>query len=56
MLAPMTLRLMLYRMVLRFSFDRIARMNKFLLTAEGIHMSEKGASIIADEIETFLRD
>ena len=51
----LTLKMLLFRLVFRFSLDRIARMNGFLLTTEGIHMNSLGATIIADQIETFLR-
>jgi lysophospholipase L1-like esterase len=41
--------------VLRRSFDTISRQNGFHLTVEGIHLNSRGAGIVADEIEAFLR-
>jgi len=51
----LTLKFLLFHKIFRFSLDRIARWNRFLLTVEGIHMNRQGASIIADEIARFLR-
>ena len=55
-LSCMTFKFLMLRNVLRLSLDRIARINGFLLTTEGIHMNSRGAAIIADQIEAFLRD
>ncbi|MFC1924705.1 SGNH/GDSL hydrolase family protein [Chloroflexota bacterium] len=41
--------------LLRQSFDEISRKNNFLLLTDGIHLNSQGATIIADEIESFLR-
>lgn len=41
--------------LLRQSFDEISRKNHFLLVTDGIHMNSRGATLIADEIESFLR-
>jgi lysophospholipase L1-like esterase len=40
--------------LLRQSFDEISRKNHFLLVTDGIHMNSRGATFIADEIESFL--
>ena len=37
------------------SFDEISKKNGFLLVTDGIHMNSRGAAIIADQIESFLR-
>jgi len=41
--------------LLRQSFDEISRKHHFLLVTDGIHMNSRGATFIADEIESFLR-
>jgi hypothetical protein len=41
--------------VLRRSFDAIAKENGFVLTTEGLHLNGRGAAIVADEVESFLR-
>jgi lysophospholipase L1-like esterase len=41
--------------LLRQSFDEISRKHHFLLLTDGIHMNSRGATFIADEIESFLR-
>jgi len=41
--------------VLRRSFDAIAEENGFVLTTEGLHLNGRGAAIVADEVESFLR-
>ena len=41
--------------LLRQSFDEISRKHRFLLVTDGIHMNSRGATFIADEIESFLR-
>ena len=41
--------------VLGRSFDTIAEENGFLLTTEGLHLNGRGAAIVADEVESFLR-
>lgn len=41
--------------VLRRSFDAIARENGFVLTTEGLHLNSRGAAVVADEVESFLR-
>jgi len=41
--------------LLRQSFDEISRKHHFLLITDGIHMNSRGATFIADEIESFLR-
>lgn len=41
--------------VLRRSFDTIAEENGFVLTTEGLHLNSRGAAIVADEVEFFLR-
>jgi len=40
--------------LLRQSFDEISRKHHFLLVTDGIHMNSRGATFIADEIESFL--
>jgi lysophospholipase L1-like esterase len=40
--------------LLRQSFDEISAKNHFLLVTDGIHMNSRGATFIADEIESFL--
>ncbi|MEZ4669956.1 MAG: GDSL-type esterase/lipase family protein [Anaerolineae bacterium] len=55
-LTRITFKFLMLRNVLRLSLDRIARINGYLLTAEGIHMNSKGAAMIADQIEAYLRD
>ena len=42
--------------VLRQDFETIAEDNGFLLTTEGLHLNRRGAAIVADVIEAFLRD
>jgi len=42
--------------VFRRDFESIARENGFALTTEGLHLNEAGAAIMADLVETFLRD
>ena len=42
--------------VLRQDFETIAEENGFLLTTEGLHLNRRGAAIVADVIEAFLRD
>jgi hypothetical protein len=39
----------------RQSFDRISEKNGFLLTVECVHMNSRGATMIADQVETFLQ-
>jgi len=51
----LTLKLLICHYLLRQSFDEISRKNGFLLVTDGIHMNSRGAAIIADEIELFLR-
>lgn len=41
--------------LLRQSFDEISRKHHFVLLTDGIHMNSRGATFIADEIESFLR-
>jgi lysophospholipase L1-like esterase len=41
--------------VLKHSFDDIAEENGFVLTTEGMHLNGRGAAIVADEVESFLR-
>jgi lysophospholipase L1-like esterase len=41
--------------LLRQSFDEISKKHHFLLVTDGIHMNSRGATFIADEIESFLR-
>lgn len=54
-LSFITFKFLMLRNLLRLSLDRIARINGFLLSVEGIHMNSKGAGLIADQIEAFLR-
>ncbi|MBN2098694.1 MAG: hypothetical protein JW753_03760, partial [Dehalococcoidia bacterium] len=42
--------------VLRQSLDEISRRNGYLLLTDGMHMNSRGAAIIADQIEAYLRD
>jgi lysophospholipase L1-like esterase len=42
--------------VLRQDLETIAEDNGFLLTTEGLHLNRRGAAIVADVIEAFLRD
>jgi lysophospholipase L1-like esterase len=42
--------------VLRQDFETIAQENRFLLTTEGLHLNRRGAAIVADAVEAFLRD
>jgi len=44
------------RYVLRQDFETIAEGNGFVLTTEGLHLNRRGATIVADVIEAFLRD
>jgi lysophospholipase L1-like esterase len=41
--------------LLRQSFDEISRKHHFLLLTDGIHMNSRGATFIANEVESFLR-
>jgi lysophospholipase L1-like esterase len=41
--------------VLRRSFDAIAKENGLLLTTEGLHLNGRGAALVADAVESFLR-
>ncbi len=41
--------------VLGRSFDDISEENGFLLTTEGLHLNARGAAMVADEVESFLR-
>jgi lysophospholipase L1-like esterase len=41
--------------LLRQSLDEISRKHHFLLLTDGIHMNSRGATFIADQIESFLR-
>jgi len=51
----LTLKLLLRHYLLRQTFDEISKRNKFLLVTDGIHMNSRGAAMIADQIEVFLR-
>lgn len=51
----LTLKLILRRYLLRQTFDRISEQNGFLLVTDGMHMNSRGAALIANEIESFLR-
>jgi lysophospholipase L1-like esterase len=42
--------------VLGHDFEAIATRNGFVLTTEGLHLNRQGAAIVADVVETFLRD
>jgi len=41
--------------LLRQSFDEISNKNHYLLLTDGMHMNSRGATLIADEVESFLR-
>ncbi len=41
--------------LLRWSLDEISRRNGFRLLTDGIHLNSRGAALVAEEIETFLR-
>jgi lysophospholipase L1-like esterase len=41
--------------VLKQDFETIAEGNGFVLTTEGLHLNGRGAAIVADEVESFLR-
>lgn len=45
----------LQHFLLRRSYDSIARRRQLVLTADFVHQNSRGASIIADEIENFVR-
>ena len=48
-------KLILKHYIMRRSYDDISRDNGFLLLTDGIHMNGRGAAIIADLAEEFLR-
>jgi len=43
------------RYVLRQSLDEISRRNGYSLLTDGMHMNSRGAAIIADQVEAYLR-
>lgn len=51
----LSLKALARRYLLRQSFDTISEKNGFLLLTDGIHMNSKGAALIADEVERFLK-
>jgi len=51
----LSIKLLVRHFLLRQSFGHISRKNGFLLVTDGIHMNRRGAAIIADEVESFLR-
>jgi len=51
----LTLEMTIGRILFRQSLDTFSRRKGFVLLTDGVHMNSKGASIIADEIESFLR-
>jgi lysophospholipase L1-like esterase len=53
--AMLSIKALLRHYLLGQSFDEISRKHHFLLLTDGIHMNSHGATIIADEIESFLR-
>ncbi|GIJ57301.1 SGNH/GDSL hydrolase family protein [Virgisporangium aurantiacum] len=42
--------------VLRQSFDAISRSRGLLLSTDGVHLNSRGAAIVADLVEDFVRD
>jgi lysophospholipase L1-like esterase len=50
-----SLMLLVRHYVLKQSFDAISEKNGYMLVTDGIHMNNRGAAFIADEIESFLR-
>jgi lysophospholipase L1-like esterase len=50
-----SLMLLVRHYVLRQSFDTISEKNGYVLVTDGVHMNSRGAALIADEIESFLR-
>jgi lysophospholipase L1-like esterase len=51
-----SLMLLIRHYILKQSFDAISEKNGYMLVTDGIHMNSRGASFIADEIESFLRE
>jgi lysophospholipase L1-like esterase len=51
----LSIKLLVRHFLLRQSFDHISGKNGFLLVTDGIHMNSRGAAIIADEVESFIR-
>ena len=41
--------------ILRQSLEAIAQQNRFTLTTEGLHLNVRGAAIVVDTIEAYLR-
>jgi len=50
-----SLMLLVRHYVLGQSFDTISEKNGYMLVTDGIHMNSRGAALIADEVESFLR-
>ncbi len=48
--------LLIRHYILRQSFDTISQKNGYMLVTDGIHMNSRGATFIAEEIESFLRE
>jgi lysophospholipase L1-like esterase len=51
-----SLMLLIRHYMLKQSFDAISEKNGYMLVTDGIHMNNRGAAFIADEIESFLRE
>lgn len=52
---PLTLELALRHLIINENFDTFSARKGYILLTDGVHMNHAGASIIADEIEKFLR-
>lgn len=51
-----SIELLVRHFIFRQSFDTISVKKGYLLVTDGIHMNSRGAAIIADEVEHFLRN